>query len=194
MLVRVCSALALAAVLAVAPSVARAQGYVGLGGGLTLPTGPTARTNALGWNGLAFLGFGAPDIPLGIRFDGLFTRLQYKDKGPYENIYSGTANLVAPLSQTGTLVPYMIGGVGYYEMQRPGAIQVLVPCAGTSSLCSDSYYPYGASTGALGLNGGLGIRTWSGNKFGLFLEARFHYVFSRKPATPFVPVTLGFTF
>jgi Outer membrane protein beta-barrel domain len=171
-----------AAIVAAAPSLAEAQGYVGLGGGLTLPTGPTARSNAIGWNGLAFLGFGAPDIPLGIRFDGLFTRLQYKDKGPYENIYSGTANLVAPLSQTGTLVPYLIGGLGYYEIQRPG------------ELPGTTIYPYGASTGALGLNGGLGIRTWSGNKFGLFLEARFHYVFSRKPAQPFVPLTLGFTF
>jgi hypothetical protein len=172
------------ALMATVPVAARGQAYIGLGGGGTLPVGQTAKASAIGWNGLAFVGFGTPDIPLGIRFDGLFSRLQYKDKGPYENIYSGTANLVAPLAQGSTLVPYLIGGLGFYELQRPGAIQTP----------DGAFYPYGASTGAFGLNGGLGIRTWSGNKFGIFLEARFHYVFSRRPSTPFVPLTVGFTF
>src|SRR5271156_3494622 len=169
------------ALIATSAMTAHAQSYFGLGGGGSLPVGPTGRASAIGWNAPAFLGFGAPDIPLGIRFDGLFNRFQYKGKGPYENIWSGTGNLVAPLSQGSTLTPYLIGGMGFYEIQRPGA--VVTP--------GGQYYPYGASTGALGLNGGLGIRTWSGNKFGIFLEARYHYVFSRKPAQPFVPVTLG---
>lgn len=177
-----------AASVAAAPA-ARAQGYVGLGGGIGLPVGPTTRNSAIGWNALAFLGFGAPDIPLGVRFDGAFNRFQYKGGGPYMNIWDGTANLVAPLSQSGTLVPYMIGGVGYYSIQRPG----ISTAACVSTECPTAP-PYGASTSAFGLNGGFGVRTWSGNKFGLFLEARFHYVFSRKPAEPFVPVVIGFTF
>ena len=179
------------AFMATAP-VVHAQAYLGLGGGGTLPVGQTAKASAIGWNGLAFVGFGTPDIPLGIRFDGLFSRLQYKDKGPYENIYSGTANLVAPLAQGSTLVPYLIGGLGFYELQRPGQKTLTEFTPGGPETVS--FYPYGASTGAFGLNGGLGIRTWSGNKFGIFLEARFHYVFSRKPSTPFVPLTVGFTF
>jgi hypothetical protein len=177
------------ALMAAAPAV-HAQGYVGLGGGGSFPLGPLAKTSAIGWNGLAFVGFGAPDIPLGVRFDGAFDRFQFKDKGPYENIWSGTANLVAPLAQGSTLIPYMIGGIGYYEVQRPGPA---APSPCTMGGCV-TFYPYGASTGAMGLNAGLGVRTWSGNKFGLFLEARFHYVFSRKPAQPFAPITLGITF
>jgi hypothetical protein len=187
---RLIAAFAFACVAAAgAPRIAHAQGYVGLGGGVSLPAGPTTRASAIGWNALAFLGFGAPDIPLGVRFDGAFNRFQYKGDGPYMNIWDGTANLVAPLTQSGTLVPYMIGGVGYYSIQRPGISTA--PCVvGTCPTAA----PYGASTSAFGLNGGLGVRTWSGNKFGLFLEARFHYVFSRRPEEPFAPIVLGITF
>ena len=180
------------AILAAAPA-ANGQGYVGLGGGVGLPVGPTTRQSAIGWNALAFLGFGAPDIPLGVRFDGAFNRFQYKGSGDYMNIWDATANLVAPLSMTGTLVPYMIGGVGYYSIQRPGASTaacILDP--GGIQTCEPP--PFGASTSAFGLNGGLGVRTWSGNKFGIFLEARFHYVFSRRPEEPFIPIVLGITF
>jgi Outer membrane protein beta-barrel domain len=191
--------LSLACLAAAAPA-ARGQGYVGLGGGGSLPVGPTARNSAIGWNALAFLGFGAPNIPLGVRFDGAFNRFQYKGSGDYMNIWDGTANLVAPLSMTGTLVPYLIGGVGYYSIQRPAAPSGL--CTANVTGTTGTIYapgvctgpPYGASTSAFGLNGGLGVRTWSGNKFGLFLEARFHYVFSRRPEEPFVPVVIGITF
>lgn len=179
------------ACLAAAPA-AKGQGYVGLGGGGSLPVGPTARNSAIGWNALAFIGFGAPNIPLGVRFDGAFNRFQYKGNGDYMNIWDGTANLVAPLSMTGTLVPYLIGGVGYYSIQRPAAPSGPCDIGGGGTQCSGP--PYGASTSAFGLNGGLGVRTWSGNKFGLFLEARFHYVFSRRPEEPFVPVVIGITF
>jgi hypothetical protein len=163
---------AIIAVVAVAPA-AHAQGYFGLGGGGSFPLGQAGRQLAIGYNALAFVGFGAPDIPLGVRFDGQFNRFQFKPGGDAsESLWSGTANLVAPLSQ-GPLVPYLIGGIGYYSRNTSFA---------------------NSHTSAFGINGGLGIRTWGSSRFGVFLEARYHYAWTRFPGQAIVPVSIGVIF
>jgi hypothetical protein len=187
----------LALTAALAPE-AGAQSYFGLGGGWTAPVGPASRSLASGFNALALIGFGAPNIPLGVRFDGQFNRFRFKGDGPYQNLWAGTANLVAPLSQ-GVIVPYLIGGVGYYAIQNPSAPTNPVtdlPChsPGCTPL-SPSQSPYPTKgQGAFGVNGGLGVRTWGTGRLGIFLEARYHYVWSHSPPEPVVPITLGVTF
>ncbi|HWZ59718.1 MAG TPA: outer membrane beta-barrel protein [Gemmatimonadaceae bacterium] len=160
------------AVAAVAPA-AQAQGYFGLGGGGAFPVGQAGRQLAIGYNALGFIGFGAPDIPLGVRFDGMYNHFQYKHAtNASETLWTGNANLVAPLSQ-GPLVPYLIGGVGYYARNTSFA---------------------NSNTGAFGVNGGLGVRTWGASRFGIFLEARYHYAFTRNPGQAIVPITVGVIF
>jgi hypothetical protein len=185
-------ALAAAFVPALAPA-AGAQSYFGLGGGWSVPLGPANRSLASGFNGLALIGFGSPDIPLGIRFDGMFNRFRFKGDGPYQNVWAGTANLVAPLSH-GIIVPYLIGGVGYYAIQNPSPpSSVNFPCPMPGCAAPPLPYPT-KGEGAFGVNGGLGVRTWGTGRLGIFLEARYHYVWSHNPIEPLAPITLGVTF
>jgi opacity protein-like surface antigen len=91
-------------------------------------------------------------------------------------IFAVTANVVRVASTT-RLRPYVTGGVGLYNTHRPVA-----PFSGL---------PTGTTTD-LGYNLGAGVS--SAGKVALFMEARYHRIFSDREPTHYVPFVLGVRF
>ena len=173
-------AAAAVALTAGAATAAHAQSPIKLGiaGGVALPVGDLADTREAGYNGTVTLAFNAPLIPVGLRVDGMFNRLNAKDDllaaAPDLDISSVNANITYTLLPLPIARLYLIGGAGYYSTEF-----------------RDTNFE---TQGKLGYNGGAGVRFGTGGAQ-LFVEARYHRVNLDDDAKlDFVPVTIGFLF
>ena len=153
---------------------------VALGGGAAIPVGKLSDTQKTGYSAIAALAIGVAELPLGVRFDGVYNNLR-------ANVRSGTtvnsnfrvmgllANLVFAFPGTNAK-PYMLVGGGLYNSKPdvPGA----------------------KSQNNIGFNAGLGA-TFGIGPFATFLESRYHSI-SRNAAKggvfQFVPITFGVMF
>ena len=164
-----------------APAV-RAQGAeFSLGGGATVPLGDFSDAAKMGFHGLVGVSFAPSSFPLGIQVDGMYQRLKQDDTFGDQSfqLLQGTANVVYKFksSEDSQFRPYLIGGVGLYNTKLVGGDDVAGP--GEGNTATD-----------FGLNGGAGFDIKAGG-IGLFLEGRFHNVFSDGSSTNFIPITLG---
>jgi hypothetical protein len=170
-------------------SAARAQGAeISLGGGLGVPLSNFDDVAKLGWHGLAAVSFVPTGSPVGIQIDGqyhqfkldedVFARNDLKDRFIF-----GTANAVFKFktSETSPVRPYIIGGAGVYNFKTTGADDVET-VVGTSG-----------STTKFGINGGAGFDFKAGSA-GLFVEGRFHNIFTSGSDINFIPITVGIRF
>jgi Outer membrane protein beta-barrel domain len=165
-------------------SVALAQKtYVlGIGGGAAIPVGKLSDTQKTGYNVMAALAVGVPDLPLGVRIDVMYNNLSHRNA----TTPSGTAssdlrvkavagNLVFAFSGNGAKA-YILAGGGLYNSKAD--------VAGAKSQNN------------FGVNAGLGATVGFG-PFATFLESRYHSV-SRSEAKggvfQFVPITFGVMF
>jgi hypothetical protein len=180
---KVVAAVALGTLLS-APA-ARAQGAeFSLGGGLGVPTGNFDNTNKLGWMGLAAISFVPNGAPVGIQIDGQYQQYKFDGGGSSkERFLIGTANVVFKFKTSDQSVfrPYLIGGGGVYNFKDTGATTV----GGVTSTAG--------STTKFGLNAGAGFDFKAGGA-GLFVESRFHDVFTAGSDRTFVPITVGIRF
>lgn len=153
---------------------------VALGGGAAIPVGKLSDTQKTGYSAIAALAIGVAELPVGVRFDGVYNNLR-------ANVRSGTtvnsnfrvmgllANLVFAFPGTNAK-PYMLVGGGLYNSKPdvPGA----------------------KSQNNIGFNAGLGA-TFGIGPFATFLESRYHTI-SRNVAKggvfQFVPITFGVMF
>ena len=186
-LVKGAAALALGMLLS-APA-ANAQGAeFSLGGGATVPLSDFGDFAKTGFHGLVGVSFAPSSFPLGIQIDGMYQRLKNEDivpGGRSSQILNGTANLIYKFktSEESTFRPYLIGGVGIYNFKQVSGSDVAGPGVGNTG-----------STGTdFGLNGGAGFDIKTGG-IGLFVEGRFHNVFSDGADTKFIPITVGVRF
>jgi hypothetical protein len=173
---------ALALGMLVSTSALHAQGAeFSLGGGVDLPLGDFDDVAKLGFHGLAGVSVVPANWPVGIQIDGSYA--QFKDDTPadikFQFIY-GTANIVYKFktSEESQFRPYLIGGGGVYNFKPKG--NGLLP--GTD----DSQTKFGINAGA-----GFDIKAGSA---GLFVEGRFHDVFTSVNNTTFIPITVGVRF
>jgi hypothetical protein len=167
----------------------KAQGVeFGLGGGVGVPLGNFDDTSKLGWHGLAELSFVPNGWPVGIQFDGSYQQFNLEDaaapagfSGLKTRLLVGTGNLVFKFktSEESTFRPYLIGGAGVYNSKLTGQ--------------DDPSDILGGGTTDFGLNAGAGFDIKAGS-LGLFIEGRFHNVFTNGEDTKFIPVTLGLRF
>jgi hypothetical protein len=107
-------------------------------------------------------------------------------------VLSVTLNPIWRFRIAGPVGGYLIGGGGYYqrEMRFDEPVQVFIPTF------SGGFYTPGIETvhqydDTGGVNIGAGL-TWNagwGTK--LFVEARYHYIFTSGTATQIIPVTFG---
>lgn len=184
------SGLAAAAAFALVAAPAEAQTGVtfGVGGGLDVPLADFADAAGTGFHGMAFVGFqGGANLPVGFRVDGMFQRFSGEADAIGEDdfdvdwqLISGSANVVYEFatSEETRFRPYLIGGGGLYNLDLKG----------------DEADDLGfESATKFGLNGGAGFNFAMGN-VGLFIEGRFHNVFTEGNNTNFVPITLGLRF
>ena len=184
------SALALVALTASVSSAQSAKAVsLGISAGAAIPVSDFGDVYSTGYNGTVSLSFNSVGTPLGIRIDGMYNSFTDRDDllidRPNYRIMSANANLVYALPGTG-IRPYLIGGAGIYNQK-----------AGDSDDSEDD--PFDKSPTNFGLNGGIGA-AFPLSGFTTFIEARYHYIFSKEGATDFpvrtafVPITFGITF
>lgn len=174
---------ALTAVTLLGAPALRAQGAeFSLGGGLGIPLGSFDDAAKMGWHGLAAVSFVPNGSPVGIQFDGQYQ--QYKLDGftdTKERFLMGTGNVVFKFktSDETAFRPYLIGGAGVYNFKQTGS--------------ADPGQVLEGGTTKFGLNAGAGFDFKAG-AVGLFLEGRFHDVFSAGENLKFIPITVGIRF
>jgi hypothetical protein len=155
-----------------------------VGGGVALPVGALADTQDPGFNALLGLALGAPDLPIGVRFDGVYNRFPRPKVGVPQsgptNTYSLRVmgllgNLIYALPGT-SVKTYVLAGGGFYNTR--------LDVAGSKSENDP------------GLNAGAGL-TFRLGPIASFVEARYHYI-RRQPEDGglihFVPITIGLLF
>lgn len=168
----------LMATVGAAPAVAQTAKF-SVGGGLTLPLGDFGDAASTGWHGLAAVGFQPANLPVGFQIDGMYQRfgLDGAPDGFDANfrMIQGTANVVYTFTtaEESTFHPYLIGGVGLYNFKATG----------------DDVPDVDAETD-FGINAGAGFDFQAG-AVGLFVEGRFHNVFTEGESTNFIPISAG---
>ena len=152
----------------------------GLGGGATIPVGKLSDTQKTGYNGIIALAIGVAELPIGVRFDGIYSNLSNNpaSSGAASSdlrVMGALGNLIFAFSGT-SAKPYIIIGGGFYNTKPdlPGAT-------------------YDTN---LGFNAGLGV-TFRFGPLATFVESRYHTI-SRDAANggvmQFVPITAGLLF
>jgi hypothetical protein len=167
------AALVLAAICIAAPAL-QAQTSFGIAAGATLPMGDASDANNMGYHATLSLGIKPPLAPLGLRIEGTFNSLEFKDgvglNGESFRILGLTAN------GTYTIIPtaYLIGGVGMYNSK-------------VSVDGADAENDFGFNIGA-GLNIPL-------TGFGTYVEARYHHIpMGDDSKFQMVPISVGIRF
>src|SRR2546423_662019 len=116
------SLLALVLIPALAtPTMAHAQkGYaLGIGGGAAIPVGKLGDVQKAGYAALLALAVGPPDLPIGIRFDGIYNSLTHSDApagttSANLRVAGAIVNLVYAFPGT-YAKPYVLAGAGWYS-------------------------------------------------------------------------------
>lgn len=168
--------------LLILPATSIAQrGYaVGIAGGAAIPVGKLGDVQNAGYSALAVLAVGSPDMPIGLRFDGVYNNLTHAT-GPNGvtagdfRVVGALVNLVYAFPGTNTK-PYIIAGSGWYGSK-----------ADTAGAKSQSNF---------GFNAGLGT-TFGLGPAAAFIEARYHTIsrsVSNGGVFQFVPITFGLMF
>ena len=151
-----------------------------VGGGVSVPTGNFDDAAKLGWHGMAAVRILPQSLPVGFQVDGNFARLSDESSLDIKSqmIY-GTGNVLYQFrtSEESRLRPYLIGGVGMYNLDLKGKD---VPTTASSET-------------KFGINAGAGFDFKAGAA-SLFAEGRFHDVFTDASDTQFVPITIGVRF
>jgi hypothetical protein len=162
-----------------APAVAQGAEF-SLGGGVSIPSGSFDDFAKLGWHGIAGVSFVPQNLPVGFQVDGSFSRLS--DDSPADiqsQLIYGTGNVVYKfkVSEDTKFRPYLIGGGGVYNLDAKG----------------DDVDPDIESVTKFGINAGAGFDFKAGAA-GVFVEGRFHNVFTEGDNTSFIPITVGVRF
>ena len=149
----------------------------GIAGGATLPMGDIGDAYGTGYNVMATLGIQPMAMPVGLRLDVGYHNLGVDEEFEFAGaddlrVISGTANAVLTVANSGGVKPYVLGGIGMYNLDGGG----------------DSETKFG-------LNGGGGIEFPLAG-FSTFAEARFHHVFTDddEGSVQLVPIVFGIRF
>ncbi|MBA2459230.1 MAG: outer membrane beta-barrel protein [Gemmatimonadales bacterium] len=161
------AAVAVAALASAAPMAAQVR--FGAGGGPTFILEDGGGTDFHAMGTLAF--GGSAGRPLSFRVDGMY------QLGDAANLLIGTGNAVYSfdVSEETRFRPYLIGGVGVYNVNPDSDL-------------ADSSTEFGINAGA-GFTVPIGQGTTR-----LFGEARFHNIFTEGSSTNILPITVGVMF
>jgi hypothetical protein len=159
--------------LAAMPARGTAQS-ISLAGGLGMPTGAMADAEQSGYNGTLGFNFGAPLIPVGARLEGSINGFNHKNNvnGDFR-VMSGTANVIVGMG-----MPYIIGGMGYYNARYKQTVSTLTSAQTVSGA---------------GFNIGAGF-SLPLPSLSPFVEVRYHQMLGDNDSVKFVPITFGIKF
>jgi len=163
------------AVALATPAAAQARGYVGFGGGVSVPTGNFADTYKTGWTGQVIAGITGPNGMLGGRIDGMYVRhsLDGTVDGSTALLGANGDLVLSPGSADAKLRPYLLGGVGFFNVKRK---------LGSTEFPSETKFAF---------NLGGGVRLAAGSRMSVFLEGRYISVQTEANSTGFIPIAIG---
>ena len=151
-----------------------------VGGGVSVPTGDFDNAAKLGWHGTAAVRVFPQAMPVAFQVDGNFARLSDESALDIsQQLIYGTGDVLYQFqtSEQTRFRPYLIGGVGVYNLDPKGND---VPANASSQT-------------KFGVNAGAGFDFKAGAA-SLFAEGRFHNVFTDAFDTQFIPLTVGVRF
>jgi opacity protein-like surface antigen len=165
---------AVALTLAVSATEAQAQIGFSIGGGPTFATGDFGDGLDMGYHAKVGAHFSLPMLPIGLVAEGMWTRWDVSETDD-ANIQSlnGALNAVINIPTPG-FSPYLIGGVGYYNMKLDSPLVE-------------------ADSNDFGINIGAGVKLGLPG-LSVFGEARLHNVMTEGESARFIPVTVGIRF
>ena len=150
----------------------------GIEGGATIPLSPLSDGYKTGFNGGVVLDFHVPSIPFGLRLDGMYHQLGSKvDGGPKLKMIGGDLDAVFSIPTSSAVQPYVLGGVGVYN----------VKVSGDNTVGGD------ASQTKFAFNAGAGLRA-DISGFGAFIEGRFLDVLTSGGSVKVIPIDIGVMF
>jgi opacity protein-like surface antigen len=159
---------------------------VGVGGGMSVPVSDAGDVFKSGMHMQGFARLKVPSLPVMPRFDLNYSRLNFDEAKVgvpgTSQILSGLANLQLSVLPLGPVKPYIIAGLGAYNLKTK----------------TDGVSPTSVSQTKFGINGGAGLALHLGKLSG-FVEGRVDNVFTEKgmidtQQIQVVPVTFGLTF
>ena len=163
------AALTLGVVALAAPLHAQTAQF-SLGGSLGIPLGDFDDVAKMGFHALAAATIKPASMPVSFQVDGNFAHFSTEVDGVSDRMLFATGNAVYNFktAPTSRLHPYIIGGVGIYN---------------------NKFTDIDATTD-FGINAGAGFDVAAGGA-SLFVEGRFHDVFTDGSSMQFVPLTVG---
>ena len=145
----------------------------GVGGGLTLPIGTYGDFDKAGWHVMGLIQFPISQSPVHARFDAMYGQTSHDVGSGNTTLTGATGDLLYHLgNRASTVRPYVLGGVGFYNVDFGGG-------AG-----SQSKFAFGAGGGIL----------FSIGTMHAFLESRYMSVQTSGNSLTFLPVSLGLMF
>lgn len=152
---------------------AQARGYVGIGGGATIPMGDFKDGYKTGWMGQVIGGVTLSDM-FGVRVDGGYGQNSGKSGAPKLKLIQAIGDV--------TLSPKTSGGVAPYLLAGAGMLNSKATVSGVS-----------ASSSAFAWNAGVGAKFTAGS-LGIYVEGRFLSAKKNGATTNMIPVTVGLRF
>jgi opacity protein-like surface antigen len=159
---------------------------VGMGGGVSVPVDNAADALKNGFHVEGFARLNVPKLPVMPRFDLNFSKFDFDDAQVgvpgTQQILAGLANVQVPILPLGPIRPYIVAGLGAYNLKTE----------------LEGVTPTSESQTRFGINGGAGVGLHLGVING-FIEGRVDNVYTEQGAISadqikVVPVTFGITF
>ncbi|MGH7647233.1 MAG: outer membrane beta-barrel protein [Gemmatimonadaceae bacterium] len=158
----------------------------GVVGGTTSPSGNLKDVTSSGWHAGAFVELKLPVVPIGFRLEGAWHELGSKNgMSDSPRILAGTLNVTYTVLPLPVIKPYLIGGVGEYNVR---SLQDPAPLG-----LSGAPNPGEITRSAFGINVGAGVRLQLPG-FAAFVEARWHDIHTSGTNARMVPVSIGLRF
>ena len=157
------------------------QGQVrfGVGGGLLMPTGDYGTLDNLGFTAGAGVVVPIGTSPASVRIEGTFSQTSHDSAavgfGGKTKIIGGMASLVYSFQAGGSVTPYVLAGLGYYN------VKISVTGLGSGD---DS---------KVGFGGGAGLRFPMGSA-SLFTEVRYMSIDVSGASFTYLPIIVGVSF
>ncbi len=172
--------LAAGGALLLSAATAQAQVSIGVGGGLTIPTGDFGDGFKTGWHGLANVGYEMPS-GIGVRGDFYYGQNNIDATGVdgKAKLAGGLGNILYTFKSAGTIHPYVMGSIGFMNAK------VEASAGGLSGSESETKIAFG---------GGAGIKFKAGSDASIFVEGRYISVNTTDSNTNFIPITVGVSF
>ncbi len=165
----------LIAALAGMPAMAAAQVTYGFGAGLLMPMGDYGDGDKMGFIAGAGVGLALGTSPASLRVGGSYGQTSHDGVGGNTKIIGGMVSVIYPFQTAGSVKPYVIGGVGYYNVK--------IDITGLGE----------ADESKVGFGGGAGLR-FPLTSATLSVEARYMNISTSGSALTFIPIMVGVSF